>query len=94
MLQVKLGEWRIIFFVAAAFYFFGNLIFVIFGEASIQQWNEPNEDNTNSTDMDEGKLGKFLYLIKIKSLNMIRPQQQKQCYKFLRRKIFLYYFFE
>lgn len=42
--QVKLEEWKIIFFIAAAFYFSGNLIFVIIGKAEIQPWNEAVDD--------------------------------------------------
>lgn len=37
---MKLGEWKIVFFIAAAFYFSGNLLFVIIGKAEIQPWNE------------------------------------------------------
>lgn len=55
--QGKMAEWKIIFFVAAAFYFTGNLIFVIFGKASIQPWNEPTDEPTNSTVSDDEKLG-------------------------------------
>lgn len=52
-----MGEWKIVFFIAAAFYFFGNLIFVIIGKASIQPWNEPIHEQRNSTESDEGGLG-------------------------------------
>ncbi|KAL7031546.1 hypothetical protein ACKWTF_007046 [Chironomus riparius] len=35
-------QWRIIFFIAAGVYFFGNLQFIIFGKASTQPWNDPD----------------------------------------------------
>ncbi|XP_004520753.1 putative inorganic phosphate cotransporter isoform X2 [Ceratitis capitata] len=36
-------EWRIVFFIAAGFYFFGNLLFVIFGKTEVQSWNSPED---------------------------------------------------
>lgn len=53
-----MAEWKIIFFIAAAFYFSGNLIFVIFGKASIQPWNEKKDETTHSSASDDTKLGK------------------------------------
>ncbi|EDW09104.2 putative inorganic phosphate cotransporter [Drosophila mojavensis] len=35
------SQWRIVFFVTAAFYLVGNGLFLIFGSASIQPWNDP-----------------------------------------------------
>ncbi|KAH8307432.1 hypothetical protein KR044_011982 [Drosophila immigrans] len=37
-------EWRTVFFVAAAFYFVGNLLFVIFGRTETQWWDSPEVD--------------------------------------------------
>ncbi|CAD7015095.1 putative inorganic phosphate cotransporter [Ceratitis capitata] len=37
------GQWRIIFYVTAGFYFVGNLLFIIFGQVKIQKWNYPKE---------------------------------------------------
>ncbi|CAO1408559.1 unnamed protein product [Diamesa hyperborea] len=34
-------QWMLIFFIAAGIYFVGNLQFIIFGKASVQKWNEP-----------------------------------------------------
>ncbi|XP_055859159.1 putative inorganic phosphate cotransporter isoform X2 [Episyrphus balteatus] len=34
-------QWRIVFFVAAGFFFVGNLLFIIFGKFTTQPWNEP-----------------------------------------------------
>lgn len=45
---MKTEEWKIIFFIAAGFFFGGNLLFVIFGEAEIQPWNETKADNNNT----------------------------------------------
>uniref|UniRef100_A0A1I8P014 Putative inorganic phosphate cotransporter n=1 Tax=Stomoxys calcitrans TaxID=35570 RepID=A0A1I8P014_STOCA len=33
-------QWRILFCVAAGFYFVGNLCFLLFGQTSVQKWNE------------------------------------------------------
>lgn len=33
-------QWRIIFFISAGVYFFGNLQFIIFGKAAVQPWND------------------------------------------------------
>ncbi|XP_073811642.1 putative inorganic phosphate cotransporter [Musca autumnalis] len=52
-------QWRIVFFIAAGFYFVGNLSFLLFGETKVQRWNdtlpkplemqlmEPNKDYAN-----------------------------------------------
>ncbi|XP_073848743.1 putative inorganic phosphate cotransporter [Musca autumnalis] len=46
-------QWRIIFFIAAGFYFIGNLLFVVFGKVEIQSWNDAqpqhSKDKRNST---------------------------------------------
>ncbi|XP_073846868.1 putative inorganic phosphate cotransporter [Musca autumnalis] len=34
-------QWRIVFYITAAFYFFGNLLFIIFGRTSPRAWNFP-----------------------------------------------------
>ncbi|XP_037035937.1 putative inorganic phosphate cotransporter isoform X2 [Bradysia coprophila] len=39
--------WRICFFVAAGVFFFGNLIFIIFGKGSIQPWNNIHKANAS-----------------------------------------------
>ena len=33
--------WNIVFYLSAAIYVLGNLIFIIFGQAEAQPWNEP-----------------------------------------------------
>ncbi|XP_076548548.1 putative inorganic phosphate cotransporter isoform X2 [Osmia lignaria lignaria] len=33
--------WNIVFYLSAAIYVLGNLIFIIFGQAEVQPWNEP-----------------------------------------------------
>lgn len=48
--------WRIIFFVAAGFYFVGNTIFVFFGKGTIQPWNYQNdEDHKLNSDEENDK---------------------------------------
>ena len=43
------NEWRIVFFISGAVYLVCNALFVIFGQASIQTWNEAATDRSNST---------------------------------------------
>ncbi|EDW09107.2 putative inorganic phosphate cotransporter isoform X1 [Drosophila mojavensis] len=38
----NVSEWRTVFFVAAFFYFIGNLLFVVFGRTDIQKWDTPD----------------------------------------------------
>ena len=40
-LQTNPIQWRYVFFLSAAFYFFGNFLFVFFGRTSVQPWNFP-----------------------------------------------------
>ncbi|XP_067634383.1 putative inorganic phosphate cotransporter [Eurosta solidaginis] len=40
----NVNQWRIVFFVTAALYFIGNLLFILFGQTKIQKWNYPKED--------------------------------------------------
>uniref|UniRef100_A0A1L8EAI1 Putative inorganic phosphate cotransporter n=1 Tax=Haematobia irritans TaxID=7368 RepID=A0A1L8EAI1_HAEIR len=34
-------EWQIVFAIAAAVFFFGNLIYIIFGTTNLQKWDDP-----------------------------------------------------
>ncbi|XP_071644036.1 putative inorganic phosphate cotransporter [Temnothorax longispinosus] len=34
-------QWNIVFYISAAIFFLGNLVFVIFGKGEVQWWNEP-----------------------------------------------------
>lgn len=72
-----MSEWKIIFFIAAAFFFLGNLIFVIFGKASIQPWNDPEEQQKLpqqqqvqifSVEPDDERLGKNPLFCHLKSI--------------------------
>lgn len=40
-------EWRMVFFIAAGFYFVGNLLFIIFSSTTLQPWNEPIQNQSN-----------------------------------------------
>ncbi|KAL7737228.1 hypothetical protein ACLKA6_005410 [Drosophila palustris] len=43
-------QWRLVFFVAAAIYFIGNSVFLIFGRTNVQPWNDPPaKSSSNST---------------------------------------------
>ncbi|XP_065368594.1 putative inorganic phosphate cotransporter [Calliphora vicina] len=42
-------QWRIVFYITAGFYFFGNLLFLIFGRTSPREWNMPTSRNPSST---------------------------------------------
>lgn len=35
-------QWRIVFWISAGVYFFGNLLFVLFSSTEIQVWNDPD----------------------------------------------------
>lgn len=48
LLQTNEILWRKVFFVAAGFYFFTNLFYVILGTGETAEWNHsPNEDVEN-----------------------------------------------
>ncbi|XP_057320427.1 putative inorganic phosphate cotransporter [Microplitis mediator] len=40
-------QWHTVFYISAAIYFIGNLIFVLFGKGEIQEWDDPNYGNKN-----------------------------------------------
>ncbi|XP_043644208.1 putative inorganic phosphate cotransporter isoform X1 [Drosophila teissieri] len=49
-------QWRIVFFIAAAFYLVGNTLYVIFGKANVQPWNDPPaKPRRNSTPQVESQ---------------------------------------
>ncbi|XP_031833740.1 putative inorganic phosphate cotransporter isoform X2 [Nomia melanderi] len=33
--------WSIVFYISAVIYFIGNLVFIVFGKAEVQSWNDP-----------------------------------------------------
>jgi dipeptide/tripeptide permease len=41
-LQNDVSQWHIVFYIASAVYFAGNLFFVLFGKGEIQPWNDPD----------------------------------------------------
>lgn len=43
LFQTDAHLWHIVFYISAFIYFAGNLIFIIFGKAEIQWWNDPVE---------------------------------------------------
>ncbi|KAK6638164.1 hypothetical protein RUM44_008592 [Polyplax serrata] len=40
--KTSTANWKIVFIVTAAMFFFGNLVFIIIGRADRQPWNEPD----------------------------------------------------
>lgn len=49
-------QWRIVFFIAAGFYLVGNTLYVIFGRANVQPWNDPPaKPRRNSTPQVESQ---------------------------------------
>ncbi|KAK2578284.1 hypothetical protein KPH14_007649 [Odynerus spinipes] len=40
-------QWSIVFYISAGVYFVGNLIFLIWGKAEVQWWNDPKSVNKN-----------------------------------------------
>ncbi|XP_052747704.1 putative inorganic phosphate cotransporter isoform X2 [Galleria mellonella] len=54
-------EWHKIFYLASIIYIIANIIFLIFGSAELQTWNEPNEsENKNTTDEALEKVEKVI----------------------------------
>ncbi|KAH8275671.1 hypothetical protein KR026_012311 [Drosophila bipectinata] len=49
----SVSDWRLVFFLAAAFYFVGNLLFIIFGRTEVQWWDSPR-DRENREDAEQG----------------------------------------
>ncbi|XP_017077250.1 putative inorganic phosphate cotransporter [Drosophila eugracilis] len=47
----NVDEWRWVFLLVAAFYFFGNLMFVIFGRTEVQWWDSPRD---SKQDVEQG----------------------------------------
>lgn len=35
--------WNIVFMTSALIYFIGSIVFIVFGSASVQKWNEPEQ---------------------------------------------------
>ncbi|XP_039291932.1 sialin [Nilaparvata lugens] len=44
--ETNAEEWKLIFYLSSGIYFFGNLVFVIFGTAQVQTWNDPESEST------------------------------------------------
>ncbi|KAG8330871.1 putative inorganic phosphate cotransporter [Homalodisca vitripennis] len=47
--ETNRGEWMIAFYISAATYFLGNSVFLLFGSAEIQSWNDPIVQEEKST---------------------------------------------
>lgn len=59
--QVKIEEWKTVFFIAAGFYLIGNLVFVIFGKAETQPWNEITDVSIKVEESSVQHIGKSHY---------------------------------
>jgi len=46
-LQNKVGNWKLVFLIAAAVYFVDNLIFIVFAKGEVQKWNGSKKDEKN-----------------------------------------------
>ncbi|KAL0113300.1 hypothetical protein PUN28_012452 [Cardiocondyla obscurior] len=46
--KTNILQWRNMFFLSAAIYLVGNLIFVLYGTSKVQKWNDPIESKRNS----------------------------------------------
>jgi len=42
-----------VFYVSAAIYFLGNLVFVIFGKGEVQWWNDPEAQSSKKQRRNE-----------------------------------------
>lgn len=66
-------EWRMVFFISAGVYFFGNLMFVLFSSTEIQVWNDPDHRDRRKIffwfSYSSSFIGFFIFiLIKINSI--------------------------
>ncbi|RZF42645.1 hypothetical protein LSTR_LSTR001440 [Laodelphax striatellus] len=43
--ETDVNEWKVVFYLSAGIFFFGNSIFVIFGTAEVQKWNTPEAES-------------------------------------------------
>ncbi|KAF3423458.1 hypothetical protein E2986_10536 [Frieseomelitta varia] len=43
--EKNVNQWNVVFYLAAAIYVLGNLIFIVFGSSEIQPWNNPENPN-------------------------------------------------
>ncbi|XP_071644120.1 putative inorganic phosphate cotransporter isoform X1 [Temnothorax longispinosus] len=48
-------QWNIVFYVSAALFFLGNLVFVIFGKGEIQWWNDPKAQQPKRKEKKENE---------------------------------------
>ncbi|KOX74622.1 Putative inorganic phosphate cotransporter [Melipona quadrifasciata] len=52
--EKNMNQWNVVFYLAAAIYISGNLIFIVFGSSEIQPWNNPK--NANVQEQSEKEL--------------------------------------
>ncbi|KAG8266865.1 hypothetical protein J6590_061691 [Homalodisca vitripennis] len=46
--QTSRDQWMVAFYISAAIFFVGNLVFIVFGSTDVQPWNDPlREDSKN-----------------------------------------------
>lgn len=45
LLQGNKDQWGTVFLLSAGFFFIGNLIYIIFGTAKVQPWNDSSKNN-------------------------------------------------
>lgn len=48
-------QWRLVFFIAAAFYLVGNALFITFGSAEVQEWNDPSAKKRRNSESQKSK---------------------------------------
>ncbi|XP_030377028.1 putative inorganic phosphate cotransporter [Scaptodrosophila lebanonensis] len=46
-------QWRIVFFFSAFMYFFGSMLFILFGRTDVQSWNTPSQQQQTRTSISE-----------------------------------------
>lgn len=54
-LQNNVEQWRLVFFIAAAFYLVGNALFIIFGSGEVQEWNDPSAKKRRNSESSKEK---------------------------------------
>ncbi|XP_059058450.1 putative inorganic phosphate cotransporter [Achroia grisella] len=53
-------EWHKVFYLASIIYVISNIVFLIFGSAEVQTWNDPKSENKNTTEEAFGNVEKVI----------------------------------
>ncbi|KAG7208912.1 hypothetical protein KM043_015092 [Ampulex compressa] len=54
--ESNVTQWHTVFYLSASIYFIGNLIFIIFGKAEVQSWNDPATRETRNSKKESASI--------------------------------------